>query len=122
MYIKKTSRKNKDGSTVSYYQLAHNIRHPISKNSVPRILHTFGRTDKIKRESLVRLCQSIARLCNVTVIDNKEVESSTISISEQSKSPLGDVKLLYTLPIGHVSLIEEIWKRTGIERKPLERY
>ena len=116
MYIKTTSRKNKDGSVVSYYQLAHNIRHPVSKNSVPKILHTFGRTDEIKRESLVRLCRSIARLCNVTVVDNKEVESSAIVFSEQSGSPLGDVKLLYSLPIGHVSLIEEIWKRTGIEK------
>ena len=69
MYLRTTKRKNKDGSVVKYYQLAHNARHPVTRKPVAKILHNFGRADKIDRDQLVRLCRSIARVCGVTVID-----------------------------------------------------
>ncbi len=69
MYLRTTKRKNKDGSVVQYYQLAHNVRDPITRKPVAKILHNFGRADKIDRDQLVRLCRSIARVCGVTVID-----------------------------------------------------
>ena len=31
MYLRKTKRKNRDGSEVEYYQLAHNERHPVTR-------------------------------------------------------------------------------------------
>ena len=34
-----------------------------------RFLHNFGRTDQLDREQLVRLCRSIARVCNLIVVD-----------------------------------------------------
>ena len=33
MYLRTTKRKNKDGSVVQYYQLAHNERHPETRKS-----------------------------------------------------------------------------------------
>ena len=62
MYLRTTKRKNKDGSVVEYYQLAHNERHPETKKPVARIIHNFGRTDELDRDDLVRLCRSIARV------------------------------------------------------------
>jgi transposase len=116
MYIKTTTRKNKSGSVVIYYHLAHNVRNPVTKNSETKILHTFGRADQIEKEALVRLCRSIGRFCDITIIDNKEVVASAKEISEVNGSVLGELELLYSLPLGHVSVIEANWKRTGIEK------
>ena len=69
MYLRTTQRKNKDGSVVQYYALAHNERHPDTGKPVARIIHSFGRADELDRDDLVRLCQSIARVCGVQVID-----------------------------------------------------
>ena len=69
MYLRTTKRKNKDGSVVTYYHLAHNVRHPETNQSTPRIIHNFGRADELDRQQLVRLCRSIARVCELEVTD-----------------------------------------------------
>jgi len=61
VYLRETRRKNKDGSTVSYLQLAHNERHPVSGSPVARVIHNFGRADQLDREALRRLVASISR-------------------------------------------------------------
>lgn len=72
MYLRTTKRRNKDGSIVEYYQLAHNERHPATGKPVAKIIHNSGRTDQLDRDQLVRLCRSIARVCNLTVVDPYE--------------------------------------------------
>ena len=62
MYLRETRRRNKDGSTVSYLQLAHNERHPVTGSPVARIIHNFGRADQVDREALRRLVASISRV------------------------------------------------------------
>ena len=62
MYLRETRRRNKDGSVVSYLQLAHNERHPETGSPVARIIHNFGRADQVDREALRRLVASISRL------------------------------------------------------------
>jgi hypothetical protein len=62
VYLRETKRRNKDGSVVSYLQLAHNQRHPESGSPVARIIHNFGRADQVDREALRRLVASISRL------------------------------------------------------------
>ena len=61
MYLRETKRRNKDGSVVSYLQLAHNERHPESGSPVAKIIHNFGRADQVDREALRRLVASISR-------------------------------------------------------------
>ena len=61
MYLRETRRRNKDGSVVSYLQLAHNERHPVTGSPVARIIHNFGRVDQVDREALRRLVASISR-------------------------------------------------------------
>jgi len=46
---------------VSYLQLAHNERHPVSGSPVARVIHNFGRADQLDREALRRLVVSISR-------------------------------------------------------------
>jgi hypothetical protein len=62
VYLRETRRRNKDGSVVSYLQLAHNERHPKTGSPVARIIHNFGRADQVDREALRRLVASISRL------------------------------------------------------------
>ena len=54
MYLRTTKRKNKDGTSVEYYQLAHNYWNPETKKSVPQVIHSFGRTDKLDIDVLKR--------------------------------------------------------------------
>ncbi len=39
MYLRTTKRKNRDGSAVEYYQLAHNVRHAEKGKPVAEIIH-----------------------------------------------------------------------------------
>ena len=61
MFLRETKRKNQDGSVVSYLQLAHNERHPVSGSPVAKVIHNFGRADAVDRAGLARLVSSISR-------------------------------------------------------------
>jgi hypothetical protein len=80
MYLRTTRRKNKDGSVVEYYQLAHNVRHAETGRPVAEIIHNFGRADELDRDGLVRLCKSIARVCGVEVHDPAYLPSGEIDM------------------------------------------
>jgi hypothetical protein len=43
VYLRESSRRNKDGSKVTYLQLAHNERHPKTGVPVAKVIHNFGR-------------------------------------------------------------------------------
>ena len=47
MYLRESSRRNKDGSKVTYLQLAHNERHPVTGSPVAKVIHNFGGKDKV---------------------------------------------------------------------------
>lgn len=61
MYLRESRRTNKDGSVVAYLQLAHNERHPVTGSPVAKVIHNFGRADKVDRDALARLVRSISR-------------------------------------------------------------
>lgn len=45
MYLRTTKRTNEDGSVVTYYQLAHNERDPVTRKPVAKIIHSLGRDE-----------------------------------------------------------------------------
>lgn len=61
MYIRRVARRNKDGTSVRYVQIAHNIWDARSKKSKATILYTCGREAEVDREALLRLARSIER-------------------------------------------------------------
>jgi len=61
MFLRKVSRKNKDGSTVNYAQLVHDIRDKHRGHSQARVLYNFGRLENLDVDQLKRLVQSISR-------------------------------------------------------------
>lgn len=62
MYLRTTQRRNKNGSTVQYYQLAENVWDPQRGCSVAKVIYNFGRADQVDPQSLQRLAKSIVRL------------------------------------------------------------
>jgi len=110
MYLRTTKRKNKDGSVVKYFQLAHNQRHPVTKKPIAKVIHTFGRADELDREHLVRLCRSIARVCNVEVIDRLDPQ---LPLSSALGLPL-DLKIHRTYDYGVPLLAETLWQQLGL--------
>lgn len=110
MYLRTTRRKNRDGSVVEYYQLAHNVRHADTGQPVAEIIHNFGRSDELDRDDLVRLCRSIARVCGVEVRDPLS-EAAPTSVGEQPPALPEDLKLIRTLEFGVPYVVETLWER-----------
>jgi transposase len=115
MYLRITRRKNKDGSSVEYYQLAHNERDPVSRKPVAHIIHSFGRADELDREQLIRLCRSIARVCELDVYDPLSDQAGRRQ-NDQLGFP-AELKLIKTVDLGCVLVIEALWERLGIGKE-----
>jgi len=110
MYLRTTKRKNKDGSVVTYYQLAHNVRHPETNQPTARVIHNFGRADQLERQQLVRLCQSIARVCELKVTDPLRATEPSPETPDLPES----LRLIRTLELGTLLVIEAFWEHLGI--------
>jgi len=113
MYLRSTKRKNKDGSIVEYFQLAHNERHPVTRKPVAKIIHNFGRTDQLDREQLVRLCRSIARVCDLTVVDTHNDNEDAAKIDAYLAEGL---KIDRTVELGLILAIEALWDKIGLRK------
>src|SRR5918994_1465846 len=99
MYLRETRRTNRDGSVVRYLQLAHNERHPETGNSVAKVIHNFGRAEKVDRDALGRLVSSISRFLT----------------PEQAISAAGaEVEILDSRPLGGAWTLDRVWERLGI--------
>jgi hypothetical protein len=110
MYLRTIKRKNKDGTFVKYFQLAHNQRDPISKRPIANIIHNFGRADQLDTEALVRLCKSIARVCGLKVLAIEE----QLEKEERVKKIFETVKLIKTVEFGTIEVIKFLWEKLGI--------
>lgn len=110
MYLRKTQRKNKDGSTVTYYQLAHNVRHPETHQPTARVIHNFGRADRLDVQQLVRLCHSIARVCGLDIPAEADTGVGDTPVTDLPQS----IELQRTQELGTVTVIEALWERLGI--------
>ena len=110
MYLRTTKRNNKDGSSVEYFQLAHNQRDPNTRKPVAKIIHNFGRADQLDRAQLVRLCRSIARVCGLSITDPLDGEP------DLAASLGDDLKIRKTLALGCPLVIEALWERLGLRK------
>jgi hypothetical protein len=106
VYLRESKRRNKDGSTVAYLQLAHNERHPKTGSPVAKVIHNFGRADKVDKEALARLVSSISRVLDLPAGDVR------------ATSP--DVEIVDSRRLGGVYVLDEMWSRLGIGRALIE--
>jgi len=99
MYLRVTQRRNNDGSTVRYYQLAENVWDPERACAVAHVVHNFGRADQLDAEKLRRLARSILRICSDDA--SLAVENSEITIRESRA-------------YGGIWVLEQLWKELEI--------
>ena len=101
MFLRTTSRKNVDGATITYLQLAESTWNKRTKRSEMKIIHNFGRADSPKlTETLRRLTQSIIRRCSPEEL----VEDKT------------DWRLIDAWPYGDMYVLEALWKRLELDK------
>lgn len=62
MYIRTTTRRNKDGSVVRYLQIAESVWDAAQQRSQTRVLYNLGREDALNAEALRRLAESLLRV------------------------------------------------------------
>jgi transposase len=108
MYLRTSRRKNKDGSVVEYYQLAHNVWDTEKQRSKTQILHNFGRASQYERDALVRFCRSVARVCGVEVRDPLN--------DPDYDEPKLEVETLETRRLGVTWTVHALWREFGIDR------
>ena len=101
MYVRATTRKNKDGSSVRYLQLAHNEWDAATGTSRPQVLHSFGREDRLDRAAIERLVTSLTRLLDPAA-----------ALRATSGSELA---FLASRPMGGAHALDGLWHRIGID-------
>jgi len=102
VYLRETRRTNRDGSVVSYLQLAHNERHPVSGSPVAKVIHNFGRADMADREALARLVGSISRF--LTPEQAAEAAAGT------------EVEVVDSRRMGGAWTLDRLWERLADRR------
>ena len=91
---------NRDGSVVRYLALAHNERHPRTGSPVAKVIHNFGRADKVDRDALARLVSSISRFL--------EPEQAVAAAAG------AEVEILDSRRLGGAWTLDRVWERLGI--------
>ncbi len=100
MYLRETKRRNRDGSTVSYLQLAHSERHPITGVPQAKVIHNFGRADAVDRDALARLVASISRF-----LDPEQAIAAAHA---------GHIDVLDSRRFGGAWVLDQLWGRLCI--------
>jgi transposase len=108
MYLRRTTRKRKDGSEVGYLQLAHNEWDARAGHSVVRVLHSFGREDVIDRAAIERLIGSLERWLDPDAPPRPAAGTGP------------GLRFVESRPIGGAWALDGIWRALGIDRT-LER-
>ncbi|HJY76464.1 MAG TPA: IS1634 family transposase [Burkholderiales bacterium] len=101
MYLRTIARRNKDGSTVRYLQLAHNEWDPQRRCAVARVVHSFGREDELDRAALARLVRSIARFL-------EPAEALAVMAPRE-------LRFLGSKALGGAWVLDALWRRLGID-------
>ena len=106
MYLRTTQRRNKDGSIVRYYALAENVRHPEKGHVEAKVVHSFGRADRLDRAALERLVRSIRRV----------LEADGNAPAADATGGERAIAIEASFELGVVHVVSELWARLGIGR------
>ncbi len=106
MYLRTSSRRNKDGSTVRYLSIAHNERSP-GGPSVAKVLLPLGREDRLDVAGLRRLVGSINRYLGD--------EAGSDAGAQVGAEPGGGLTITESRPAGGAWLLDGLWRQLGID-------
>lgn len=105
MYLRRVTRKNKDGSQVAYLQLAQNEWDPKAKYAKAMVIYSFGREDQVDRAVLERLVRSITRF-----LSPEEALRAQEGIGEAA-----DFLFKASKPLGGTWTLHQIWNKLGLD-------
>ena len=97
-------RKNKDGSSVEYIQLAHNAWNPEKGFAQAEVVYSFGRKDQLDIEAIKRLVNSLCRFLDPE-------DALTLQAKTGEHEPLPFVR---SRPAGGAYLLKALWDRLHI--------
>jgi hypothetical protein len=103
MYLRTTKRQNQDGSIGEYYQLAETRWAPSQRRPTAPILSNFGRANTLDREALLRLAQSIRRVC-----------PGGLDIPPEVSPPGEAIDIAWARPLGGVHGARALWEARGM--------
>jgi transposase len=104
MYVRTIKRKNKDGSSVEYVQLAHNVWNKNKGFAQAQVIYSFGRREQLDIEAIKRLVNSLCRFLD----PEDEINA---------KSSGADLKFIKARPCGGAYLLSQLWKRLNIDKR-----
>ena len=85
---------------MSYLQLAHNERNQTTGTPTAKVIHNFGRADKVDRDALGRLVSSISRFLTPE-------QAATAAAG-------GEVEILDSRRLGGAWTLDRVWEKLGI--------
>lgn len=102
MFVRTSTRRNRDGTAVSYLQLVHNEWDPAAKSSKMKVVYNFGRADQVDRAGIERLIGSLTRVLG----------------SEAMLPGAGTPGLEFTQsrPLGGAYVLNGLWDRLGLAK------
>jgi len=106
MYIRRISRTNKDGSVVTYVQLAHNVWNPTVRQARAKVLFSFGREDELDLEALRRLIRGVARYLGPE-------ETLQVEAKFSGESPL---EFISSRTLGGSWVLDRLWRELGLDK------
>ncbi len=104
MYLRTSQRRNKDGSTVRYVQLAHNRR--VDGVTQAEVLVPLGREDALDRDGLVRLVASINRYLG---LPQAGMPADAVELVGDGLTVAG------SRPMGTAYLLDGLWRQLGVD-------
>lgn len=110
MYLRTTKRKNRDGSEVTYYQLAESVWNAEKRQAEAKVVHTFGRADEVDVEVLRRLSESIRRVC-----DGERAIPGGGPATRSLPAVADGLELLPAKSYGGLYVVEALWRRVGLD-------
>jgi hypothetical protein len=107
MYVRTSTRRNADGTRVSYLQLAHNEWDPAAKTARTKVLYSFGRADQLDRAAVERLIGALTRLVGTEPAPSGPDRARVVGVP--------GLEFTESRPLGGAWLLHGLWRRLGID-------
>lgn len=105
MYVRTISRKNKDGSKVTYVQLAHNVWDKEKGHARAEVIYSFGRRDELDLDAIRRLVKSLCRF-----LSPEDALQAQVSLERGAYG----LRFIRSLPMGGAYLLRKLWEGLGL--------
>jgi hypothetical protein len=107
VFVRTSTRRNRDGSKVSYLQLAHNEWDPTAKTARTKVLYSFGRADQLDRAAIERLIAALTRVVGVEPASPGPDRARAVGVP--------GLEFCQSRPLGGAWMLDGLWHRLGID-------